>query len=93
MNSRSRLINIRLTDDELQRLKTASVLNSARCLSDFARSAILEATRKTSTPTNGNDFLIAQLMSLDRRLTKVESDLSRLRDAFGGPKAAAAGSD
>jgi hypothetical protein len=50
MNARKRLVNFRVTDEEFRRLKTASSLKNARCLSDFARSAILETALGASRP-------------------------------------------
>ena len=38
---KNRIINFRVTDDELARLKSASDLHGARCLSDFARTIML----------------------------------------------------
>ena len=82
---RSRTINFRVTQDEYSRLKAASTLHNARCLSDFARSATLRVAgslESRNADTAGN-----QLQSLDRRLTALETNVARLIDALGGKPA------
>jgi hypothetical protein len=88
MNPRNRLINFRVTDEEFQRLKTATALQNARCLSDFARSAILETVRTGDSVSGCGGSMAGQLLALDRRLSKLESHLSRLYDALAATVAA-----
>ncbi len=78
---KNRIINFRVTDEELARLKTASDLHGARCLSEFARAVMLG----TASGTEGGRCIEEQLQSLDGRLqslhgrlVSVESGLSRI---------------
>jgi hypothetical protein len=81
MTVRSRLINFRVTDEEFRRLKTASTLNNARCLSEFARSAILERVQ-TAAEVPESPVVTDQLQAFESRLARLESHLSRLSDAL-----------
>jgi hypothetical protein len=75
---KSRIINFRVTEEELTRLKAASRIHGAKCLSDFARTAIL-GTVQAPDPANEADGLVAgKIQSLDCRLSTVESDLARV---------------
>jgi hypothetical protein len=87
MNPRNRLINFRVTDEEFQRLKMASSFKNARCLSDFARSAILETAQACEAAAGPTDPVVEQLRAFDLRLAQLESTISRIFDAI-----AAAGS-
>jgi hypothetical protein len=78
MNARNRLINFRVTDEEFQRLKIASSLRNARSMSDFARSAILETAHACESAADPSGPLSGQLQSFDRRLTRLESGMSRI---------------
>jgi len=81
MNARKRLVNFRVTDEEFRRLKTASSLKNARCLSDFARSAIFETALVESAP-DSTETVVSQLRAFDRRLARLESRMSRIFDAI-----------
>jgi hypothetical protein len=63
-----------VTDEELERLKTASDRQGARCLSDFARSIMFGGTYDD------------RLLSLDQRLTGVERSMARLVEAVSGSR-------
>ena len=71
---RSRIINFRVTDEEFERLKAASALRGARCLSDFARSIILE--------TSSTDPVQDRLLSFERRITNLEAGHARFQEAI-----------
>ena len=71
---RTRLVNFRVTDEELERLKTASDRQGARCLSDFARSIMFGGTYDD------------RLLSMDQRLTGVEHSMARLVEALSGSR-------
>jgi hypothetical protein len=75
---KNRIINFRVTDEELDRLKASSNLHGARCLSDFARSIMLGTA--TGTPVEGSSGMRVdqEIQSLDNRLTAVESDLTHV---------------
>jgi hypothetical protein len=93
MNIRNRLINFRVTDEEFERLKTASTLRNARCLSEFARSAILETARACEPADQSYESVAGQLLAFDRRLARLESHMSRLFDAISDAKSAQADSN
>ena len=77
---RSRIINFRVTNEEFERLKSASALHGARCLSDFARSIILEGA--AASPNSVND----RLLSCERRLSTLETSHARFEEAVAGLK-------
>jgi hypothetical protein len=72
---RTRLVNFRVTDEELDRLKTASDRQGARCLSDFARSIMFGGTYDD------------RMLTMDQRLTGVEQSMARLVEALSGSRA------
>ena len=82
VNIRNRLINFRVTDDELRRLKTVSALRNARCLSDFARSAILDTARDFEGIPDSPGPVTGRVEAFDRRLASLEATMTRLLDAF-----------
>ena len=89
MTVRSRLINFRVTDEEFRRLKTASTLHNARCLSDFARSAILDRVQAADAAPEPNHVVADQLEAFDRRLARLETHMTRLFDALAEAKSLA----
>ncbi len=93
MTTRTRLVNFRVTDEEFQRLKTASSLKKARCLSEFARSAILETARACEPGSDPADPLADRLQDFDRRLSRLESNMSRILNAMVATKSAAVSSE
>jgi hypothetical protein len=93
MTTRKRLVNFRVTDEEFMRLKHASSLRNARCLSDFARSAILETARAVEPWDESGGSVSDQLQSFDRRLARLESRMSRIFDALADAKAPAVPSE
>ncbi len=78
---RTRLINFRVTDEEFERLKTASDRQGARCLSDFARSIMFGGSYDD------------RLLSLDQRVTGLERSMARLVKAMSGSGLGYAGSE
>jgi len=86
---RTRLVNFRVTDEEFQQLKTSSERRGARCLSDFARSAMLNPPEGQSPSGSYDD----RFLSFDRRLTSLELAMSRLVAALSGAPVHAASSD
>jgi len=75
---KNRIINFRVTDEELARLKSASDLHGARCMSDFARTVMLKSVTGPASPSNDDGHIEQKIDSLDGRLTSVESELSRV---------------
>lgn len=75
---KNRIINFRVTDEELARLKSASDLHGARCMSDFARTVMLGTITETVSDKKDKRHIDQTIQSLDGRLTSVESELSRV---------------
>ena len=77
---RSRIVNFRVTDEELERLQTASAIRGSRCLSDFARSVILE-TANASPANTPQESVEPRILSLEQRLDALESNFQTLQSA------------
>lgn len=85
LKTRSRIINFRVTEDEFEQLKYAALDKGARCLSDYARTAILHGFdgSRNQAPVQGNgedklQSLVQRLGTVEQSLTKLESMVSRL---------------
>lgn len=76
---RSRLINFRVTDEELEQLKAAATVQGSRCLSEFARLVMLG----TATGAPVSESLDGKLSLFDHRLNVLEANVARLVDALG----------
>jgi hypothetical protein len=76
--TKNRIINFRVSDEELDRLKVASNLHGARCLSEFARAVILGTAAGSSPATGSEGCDDGKIQTLDSRLAAVESDLARV---------------
>ena len=79
---RSRLINFRVTDEELEQLKAAAAVQGSRCLSEFARLVMLGTATSTQLPSVSGS-LDGKLSVFDRRLNVLEADVARIVDALG----------
>ena len=84
LKRRNRIINFRVTEDEFTRLRDASIENGARCLSDFARTAILIGLegfhRHAPSEEHGKDelqSLVQRLGTMERNIAKLEKIISR----------------
>ena len=75
---RSRIVNFRVTAEELERLKTASTLRGARCLSDFARSIMLE-NADAPAPSPAHEDCDRKMFSFEQRLAALESEFGALQ--------------
>ncbi len=73
---KNRVVNFRVTDEELKRLKTSSDLHGARCLSDFARTVMLGTA--PGSAQDRDEHVEEKIQSLDGRLSAVEADLTRV---------------
>lgn len=75
---RNRLVNFRVTDEEYERLRSASLASGARSLSEFARAAVLRAAARQprgerSEPASTNLALrVAELETALRNLVRME---------------------
>jgi hypothetical protein len=70
---RSRVLTFRVTDEELERVKSASALHGSRCLSDFVRSVMLSSATSTATSGAPDSGVEDRLVSMERRLAQLES--------------------
>jgi hypothetical protein len=85
---RKRLVNFRVTDQEFERIKTASDRQGARCISEFARTVMLGGTSPDTVSDSGDSLnLNDKLLSLERRLAMLELYVSRTIDALSNSKA------
>ena len=79
---RKRLINFRVTDEEFERIKTASDRQGARCVSEFARAVMMGGRPDTASDSGVSFTLNDKLVSVERRLAMLELYVSRLSDAL-----------
>ncbi len=85
---RSRLVNFRLTQEELENLRVACLLRGSRNLSDFARTAVLTSVESQIDPESA---VRDRLDRMEARLAGLESLLqSLLNHAMLGASANAA---
>jgi hypothetical protein len=75
-NPRNRLVSLRMTDEEYDRLRGASEGQGARSVSEFARSLLLS----TSHSSSGADCPCGSLSTCDERITKVEQDVAQVKN-------------
>lgn len=75
LRPRNRLVNFRLSEDEFDRLKASCALQSARSVSDFARTAVLDRM-ETSSP--GSHTSTPRQFQMDNRLAELESQMGQL---------------
>jgi hypothetical protein len=83
---RSRLINFRVTDEEMERLKSASALNGCRCLSDFARTVMLGSAALPAGLGGLESPDEKRLLLMEGRLAQLESALARVLDLMETPR-------
>ena len=76
--TRTRLVNFRLTDEEFEQLKTASSRQGARCVSEFVRHVILTAPNRCPASSSYDD----NLMLFERRVATLEQSMTRLIESF-----------
>ena len=78
LKTRSRIINFRVTEDEFTRLRTASVVNGARCMSEYARTALMHSLEGGSDQDEGRANGKGELQALGQRLGIVELTVAKL---------------
>jgi hypothetical protein len=70
-----------MTEDEYETIRNASAEGGARCVSEFARHALLESARPAPpVPGNGGPTGCALLSDFDHRLTRVEKEPAQVAD-------------
>lgn len=78
---RKRLVNFRVTDQEFERIRSASDRQGARCISEFVRSLMLgNSTLDCSSEVR--DSCRVRLGSYDQRLTLLEDNVSKLMETL-----------
>jgi len=70
--ARSRLLSFRLTQDELENLKVACLMQGGRNTSDFARTAVLQLTEGHLRP---DSRMPDRFSALELRLAEIETGL------------------
>jgi hypothetical protein len=72
LKARNRLVSFRVTDDELECLRVASLVGGSRNVSDFARGAVMRLAETRVHPEEKAD--------LETRLAEVEEAVRRQGD-------------
>lgn len=78
---RKRLVNFRVTDQEFEKIKSASDRQGARCISEFARSLML-GNLTLDCQAEIRDSCNVRLGSYEQRLTMLEHHVSRLLETL-----------
>lgn len=76
-NPRTKLVNFRLSENEFQNLREASIQFGARSLSDFARSAVLKSY---TAETDGGGLLHIRLSDLDHKVSAIETNMREIKE-------------
>ena len=84
LSRRSKMVSIRLSDEEFRRLRELCLTTGARSVSDLAREAMrrLTADAPDSTETAGGE-LTARVEDLDQRVSYLQQQVSRLAMSVG----------
>jgi hypothetical protein len=81
---RTRIVNFRVTEEEYNRLRSASAVAGNLALSAYARHATLRLAESISNQqpsgTNNPEFLLASLAELRSRVADLALKVDRLRD-------------
>jgi hypothetical protein len=85
LRTRSRLVNFRLTEVEYDKVQTALVSQGVRCLSDFARDAVLRHASREDASGNGTEVpaLSRRVIELEEVVRRVEQSLAALHARVG----------
>jgi hypothetical protein len=81
LQTRNRLVNFRLTQDELESLKVACLVKGSRNVSDFARTAVLELIESQSEP---GMRVQSRLAALDTRVAEIGVTVQYLAELLKG---------
>jgi len=80
--TRNRIVNFRVSQEELQVLRAISAKHGARSLSDYARAVMLRSLKAEESPAETSDWarsMESRLSHLEQGLHCLESALSELR--------------
>jgi len=76
---RSKVVSIRVSDDEFRRLKEMCMDTGARCVSDLARDAMFKLIRsRDASPGDEDNELQTRVRELDEKLNALQGRVSRL---------------
>ena len=75
-NPRTRLVSLRMTDEEYDRLRQASEEDGARSVSDFARKILLASSAAGSPYGCGCEYL----SFMQERMVRVEQEVAQVRN-------------
>jgi uncharacterized protein (DUF1778 family) len=77
LKTRNKLVNFRMTQDELDSLKMACLVKGSRNISDFARAAVLESIQAQTEP---GMLVQSRLATLDTKVTEIGVSLQFLAE-------------
>lgn len=80
-NKRSKMVSIRLSDEEFRRLREMCETTGARSISDLAREAM---HRLVDMPKNGHAPVETRLELLDQKVTNLQARLDKLAAMMEG---------
>jgi len=79
MIRRSKIVSVRMSDDEFRQLKELCVATGARCVSDLARDTIFRLMNGGWSPPSAHaGALENRVQELDERLNTLQGRVSRL---------------
>ena len=81
LKTRNRLVNFRLTQEELESLKMACLVTGSRNLSDFARGAVLESIGAHTEP---GIRIQSRLATLDTKVSEIGVTVQFLAELLKG---------
>lgn len=81
-NRRSKMLSIRLSDEEYRHLRTICEVRGARSVSDLAREAMLQLM-PSHHARNGDASVLSRIEELDERISLLQSEVSRLSVRLG----------
>ena len=90
LRPRSRLLSFRMTGEEYEQLRTVSIARGARCLSEFARSVLLDAMQSPAQePCSATGAC-----HVERRIAAIEVGIAALTEHLSpGGKSEGASND
>lgn len=74
------MLSLRLTPEEYENLRASCLAHGARCLSEYARSAVLDSLRSAAL---AEAKLEDRLLSLERQVAALSSRLTELSGFLG----------
>ena len=74
-NPRTRLVSLRMTEEEYDQLRNAAEDRRARSVSEFARNTLLTTSLSSGVGPSWREAV----ETLDKRLTKVEQDVAQVK--------------